>query len=109
MVSTTRPRGRAPNGDNGIPMVWCTVEAKFIETETQQVAKKTGNSGRPRGRAPKGMEWDVDHKTWVPNGEPLKVKSTRPRGRPPKDDYGMPKVRDESTQQWEEDDCVYGN
>lgn len=113
MTTTTRPRGRAPNGDNGIPMVWCEVVGKYIENDNdseEEVQKKTTktNSGRPRGRAPKGMEWDIENQMWVPNGEPLKVNSTRPRGRAPKDEYGMPKVWDESTQQWVEDDCQYG-
>ena len=110
MVSTTRPRGRAPNGDNGKPMVWSKEDGMFIENDSQEetlVKVTKTNSGRPRGRAPKGKEWNAESKMWVPNGEPIKVKSSRPRGRAPKDEYGMPKLWDEDTQQWVEDDCEY--
>ena len=62
-------------------------EGKKVKTE----GRNGGNfHNRPRGKAPKGKEWNHATGQWVPDGaapsaprQPEKEKKARPRGRPP--------------------------
>ena len=68
----------------------------------QKKTKKTikEHTGRPRGRAPKGMVWNKDTQEWISNGQAVVVKSTRPRGRAPHDENGDPMIWSEEEQEF---------
>ena len=72
------------------------------KTITKKTKKTKESSGRPRGRAPKGMVWDNETQDWISNGQPVVVKSKRPRGRAPKGQNGQPMIWSEDEQEFVE-------